>query len=171
MAESPAMLPEAFERLRDQQHELLGEYFKQPAGQDENPPVPLRTPVFTRVMRGFDPHQVDEFLSKLALNPRLDAPAFALVMRGYAMAEVTSFINQIKAANAEDWWQALSSPSGGWPSLVGRQLARRAVDHRRCLRLGRKRNSSQARSVANAQSIRDARNTCHLLSATPLLIH
>ncbi len=113
MAESPPMPPEVFERLRDQQHELLGEYFKQPAGQDENPPVPpLGIPVFTRVMRGFDPHQVDEFLSKLALNPHLDIPAFALVMRGYAMKEVTSFINQIKATNTDDWWRTLSSPSG-----------------------------------------------------------
>lgn len=101
MAESPPMTAAAYEQLRAQHRELLGEYFKLKTGrpdQDGNRPRGLlKTPEFTRVMRGFDPVQVDEFLRQFALNPRLGAPEFSVVMRGYAKGEVLAHIRVLQA--------------------------------------------------------------------------
>lgn len=72
--------------------------------QDGNlPRPPLRLPEFTRVMLGFNPAQVDEFLKQFALNPRLGAPEFSVVMRGYAKDEVMAHIRnlQVRALQGE----------------------------------------------------------------------
>ncbi len=78
--------------------------------------APLRNRNFARVMRGWDPHEVDKFLGQLKLNPRLPVPKFPVVMRGYDKRQVADSIRQIKARRKErieegeeDWWTELQS--------------------------------------------------------------
>jgi len=54
-------------------------------------------PQFKLTMRGYDPHQVDQFLSQLSVDPDLPAPEFAQVMRGYDQKQVDAHIERVKA--------------------------------------------------------------------------
>jgi DivIVA domain-containing protein len=54
-------------------------------------------PQFKLTMRGYDPHQVDQFLSQLSADPDLPAPEFAEVMRGYDQKQVDAHIKHVKA--------------------------------------------------------------------------
>ncbi|XVQ13483.1 DivIVA domain-containing protein [Spirillospora sp. CA-255316] len=43
---------------------------------------------FTKVMRGYNPRQVDEYLDALERGPVTTPPQFEIVMRGYRLEEV-----------------------------------------------------------------------------------
>jgi cell division septum initiation protein DivIVA len=49
------------------------------------------------MMRGYDPNQVEQFLSRLSVDPDLPAPDFGRVMRGYDQEQVDAHIEHVKA--------------------------------------------------------------------------
>jgi len=52
---------------------------------------------FKLTMRGYDPHQVEQFLSRLSVDRDLPVPDFAQVMRGYDQEQVHAHIEHVKA--------------------------------------------------------------------------
>jgi DivIVA domain-containing protein len=54
-------------------------------------------PQFKLTMRGYDPHQVEDFLAQLSDDPDLPVPDFARVVRGYDQKQVDSHIEHVKA--------------------------------------------------------------------------
>ena len=53
-------------------------------------------PEFAKVMRGYDPMQVDEHIERLIEHPSLPTPKFGAVMRGYEPAAVDRFIDSLR---------------------------------------------------------------------------
>ena len=54
-------------------------------------------PQFKLAMRGYDPHEVEDFLAQLSDDPDLPVPGFGRVMRGYDPEEVDLHIEHAKA--------------------------------------------------------------------------
>jgi cell division septum initiation protein DivIVA len=48
-------------------------------------------------MRGYATREVDDFLARLSGDPDLPVPGFARVMRGYDPAQVDLYIEHVKA--------------------------------------------------------------------------
>jgi DivIVA domain-containing protein len=61
----------------------------------ENVSGQAQQPVFRLVMRGYDRHEVDEYLLRLSEQPDLPRPKFALVMRGYDTEAVDLYLQAL----------------------------------------------------------------------------